>query len=291
MDQDNNNKQKKLIDKLKSNFCVFPCTDQNYELVSYNVQHQHVTKFNKRDDGDNLETMLTPKLKKMPMTSRSRMPIYYKTTTIREQRNDTFELNSVMKKNSENYDDLASCTTTKIDTQGFHSTKLDENKIKSPSLSQYPYLIMTPDDDGSVDKASNTIVNKILTAKKKVQNIYYSPNVSHILPPKRLYASSMNSTETSNEDEQSNHTNQEDDLIDDQKYEIKLYEIGSIYSCYIPYSAKYDGDLSIKFAERLQIIKDDGADFILVKNVSSKAFGYVPRDFVLPVNDFLSNLV
>ena len=60
---------------------------------------------------------------------------------------------------------------------------------------------------------------------------------------------------------------------------------------------KYEGDLTIKYAERVQIASDDdGFDYILVRNISTYEFGYIPREIILPVNDFLmiykrSNLV
>jgi hypothetical protein len=263
------NIKKKLINKLKSNFCMFPCTNPNYELVAYNVQQQHVKQFNKRDgeEIDNLDVILTPKFK-----TRSRLPIYYKTPIIQ---NDTFELNSVMKPNNNNYDDVASSSS--LSSEVFHSTTIDDDKTKSPSLSQYPYLMITPDGYNNKNrtyiKTSNTLLKKILTDQN-----HHSPNTSPI--QRQLYTSSIDS---SNEEEE-----EEDECAIEKK---NLFEIGSIYSCCIPYSAKYDGDLTIKFAERVQIVKDDGISYILVKNLSTKAFGYVPRDFILPVNRFLSNLV
>jgi hypothetical protein len=263
------NIKKKLISKLKSNFCMFPCINPNYELVAYNVQQQHVKQFNKRDDEevDNLDVILTPKLK-----TRCRLPIYYKTPIIQ---NDSFELNSVMKpSNKNNYDDVASSSS--LSSEVFHSTTIDDYKTKSPSLSQYPYLMITPDGYNNKNrtyiKTSNTLLKNILTD-------HHSPNITPL--QRQLYTSSIDS---SNEEEEE----EEDDCAIQKK---KLFEIGSIYSCCIPYSAKYDGDLTIKFAERVQIVKDDGMSYILVKNLSTKAFGYVPRDFILPVNRFLSNLV
>ena len=115
------------------------------------------------------------------------------------------------------------------------------------------------------------MVTKILSSAKRTQNNYCLRNLSDM-------CSSIGSTNT-------------EEALSTDSVKQDLFEIGSIYSCFISYVAKYEGDLSIKFAERVLIIKDDGEDFVLVKNLSTRAFGYVPRDYIVPVFQFLEQLV
>lgn len=276
-------KHKKLINKLKSNFCMFMCKDPNYECVSYNVQ-QHEKQFSKKNHenyDDNFETLLTPKLK---TNSRNRMPIYYKTPM-----NKTIEFSSVIingdDDNDDDDDDFASTTTlttvtADMQTQNTHKKNLAN--AKSPSISQYPYLIMSPENTSNTKSITPPVqlINKSLAKPKNVQNDYYSPNISSVK------VKSFGSLDTAETD-----TSSDEEILKHDVYEKKVFEIGSICACYIPYCGKYDGDLTIKFAERLQIIGDDGEDYILVKNLSSKAFGYVPRDFIVHVNEFLNYLI
>jgi hypothetical protein len=242
-------KQTKVIEKLKSNLCFFVCKDQNYvDYVDYQQQKE-----------DNLDKLFTPKLQ---TKSRSRMPVYYKTPTISKKQNDDSIYNN-------NYDDVASEIN---ETPYLHSTKID-NFVSSPSISKFPYLILSP------EQSDSNIASNILP---KVQNNYYSPNVSEI----PVIKSSPSSTgSTSCEDTSSTLSDEITTKNND------TFQIGAIYTCIRYYNAKYDGDLTVKFAERLQIIKDDGDDYILVKDLSTNAFGYVPRDHIIPVNKFLANLV
>jgi hypothetical protein len=247
-------KQTKVIEKLKSNLCIFVCKDQNYDYVDYQQQKE-----------DNLDKLFTPKLQ---TKSRSRIPIYYKTPTISKKKDEDSIYNN-------NYDDVASEIN---ETPYLHSTKID-NFIQSPSISKFPYLILSPEPSDS-NIASSTLIYKILP---KVQNNYYSPNVSEI-PVIKSSPSSIGSR--SSEDTSSSSLSDEMSIRNND-----TFKIGAIYSCIRYYNAKYDGDLTVKFAERLQIIKDDGDDYILVKDLSTNAFGYVPRDHIIPVNTFLANLV
>ena len=253
-------KQKKLIDKLKSKFCMYICKDPNYDYVSYNVQEQHEKQFNKRDDyDDNLEILLTPKVKN---NCRNRMPIYYKTPV---NNNNSIIVNLCDENDDE--DDTESTTTLTTVT----ALDLSIQNIKSPNVSQFPFLVMSPE------------YNKFGTTPKKAQNNYYTSHINDF--PSMTLSSSSTSTDSSADDEAYVKSNE-------YEYEKKVgFEIGSIVSCYIPYNAKYDGDLAIKFAERLEVVGDNDQNYVLVKNLSSKAFGYVPRDSIVHVNDFLNYLI
>jgi hypothetical protein len=103
-------KQNKVIEKIKSNLCIFVCKDQNYDNVQQQKEEQ--IKVN-----DNLDKLFTPKFE---TKSRSRMPIYYKTPTLQ---NDTLD---------HDYDEVAS--ESKI-----------YDYIQSPNISKFPFLFMSPE--------------------------------------------------------------------------------------------------------------------------------------------------
>jgi hypothetical protein len=146
------NKQQNFIEKIKSNLCVFGCKNSNYEsIITYNEKQ------------DNFEKLLTPKLQ---TKSRTRLAIYYKTPT--NKQNDTFELESIMKQNNNE-------ETSK--SNPIHSTKLNED-IKTPNISKLPYLLMSPQNIYE-NKISSTMVYKILS-KTKVSKFNKSPNASEI---------------------------------------------------------------------------------------------------------------
>ena len=189
---------------------------------------------------DNFEKLLTPKLQ---TKSRTRLAIYYKTPT-----NDTFQ--------QSNEDDQMTLLNP------IHSTKLNANQ-KTPNVSKLPFLLMSPENN---NKISSTMVYKILS-KTKTEKENLSPNASEI---QSSTGYSTDETTTSSFSETCEISSKFDDS--------SIFEIGTIYSCHVPYKAKHDGDLTIKFAERLQIIQDDGQDFVLVKNLSNNKFGYIPRE-------------
>lgn len=62
-----------------------------------------------------------------------------------------------------------------------------------------------------------------------------------------------------------------------------------ILACCYSYVAKYEGDMSISFADRVQLIKESN-EYCLVKHLETKQFGYVPRACICNVNEFLKNI-
>lgn len=63
-----------------------------------------------------------------------------------------------------------------------------------------------------------------------------------------------------------------------------------IYACCLNYEAKHDGDLTVKVADRINVVYDNGEEFILVKLLKTQQVGYVPRICILNVNKFLAEL-
>lgn len=63
-----------------------------------------------------------------------------------------------------------------------------------------------------------------------------------------------------------------------------------VYACCLNYDAKHDGDLTVRFADRISVVYDSGEEFILVKLLRTHKVGYVPRICILNVNKFLAQL-
>lgn len=277
---ENNNKQqginKKVFEKIKTNFCVFVCKDANYDNISnYNDTNKANINTNS-DKSDHLEKCMTPKLQ---TKSRTRLPMYYKTPT--NTKNDKFIFVNKSRpiiSNQQDYDDIENALCI---NEPLHSTKIDNN-VESTSISKFPYLCMTSDIDSKF-KATSTLINNILEPNYIDKQ---TPDLSEI---KQTVASPSSCLATSS----SSSSGSSESQVTVSQINNKLfnyYETGAIYSCFIQYNALYDGDLTIKFAERLQIIQDDCNYHVLVQNVSTKKFGYVPRDHIIPVNRFLETL-
>ena len=62
-----------------------------------------------------------------------------------------------------------------------------------------------------------------------------------------------------------------------------------LYVCCKAYRAKMDGDLSLRFTDRVKLIHQND-DIALVKNVLDGKCGYVPRDCITTISEFLSEI-
>lgn len=63
-----------------------------------------------------------------------------------------------------------------------------------------------------------------------------------------------------------------------------------IYACSKTFQAKFDGQISLQFSERVQILKTNGV-FVLVQKLDSNEIGYVPIGNLCEINQFLSNIL
>jgi len=62
-----------------------------------------------------------------------------------------------------------------------------------------------------------------------------------------------------------------------------------LYVCCKAYNAKMDGDLSLRFTDRIKLIHQND-DIALVKNILNGKCGYVPRDCITTISEFLSEI-
>lgn len=62
-----------------------------------------------------------------------------------------------------------------------------------------------------------------------------------------------------------------------------------LYVCCKAFKAKMDGDLSLRFTDRIKLIHQNN-DIALVKNILNGKCGYVPRDCITTISEFLSEI-
>ena len=62
-----------------------------------------------------------------------------------------------------------------------------------------------------------------------------------------------------------------------------------LFVCIIPYRAKFQGDISLYYAERVKIILINNG-LSLVQNISTKVCGYIPNNCIMPMKKFLNQL-
>ena len=261
-----NQKHENLIKKLKSNLCgVFLCKNVNYEQISY--LQENVDECEKAKRCDNFDQILTPKLQ---TRSRSRLPIYYKTPSMAI-------IQDKQREEAETFGIEGSQLQITLNKNQLHSTKLNEN-VNTPKL---PLIPMSP-NCMNTNKATSTMIYEIFSKTQNELNTESPAGISNINAPQFYRSTSFSSGTTSSSTTPSSLTS--------SSIHENLFKIGSIYACHVPYKSQQDGDLTIKFAERLQIIKDDGDEFILVKSLSNHNFGYIPRVYILPVDKFLASL-
>lgn len=62
-----------------------------------------------------------------------------------------------------------------------------------------------------------------------------------------------------------------------------------LYVCIVPYEAKIQGDLNLKYAERVKIVHGN-KDYSLVQNITTKQCGYIPTNCIISLSSFLNQL-
>ncbi len=62
-----------------------------------------------------------------------------------------------------------------------------------------------------------------------------------------------------------------------------------LYVCCIDYDARIEGDLTLRFTDRVKLIHAN-KEFALVKNVLTNTCGWVPRNCIQAIAEFLENI-
>ena len=106
------------------------------------------------------------------------------------------------------------------------------------------------------------------------------------------YLKTVNSIESSPNvsDVQTDNSN-DSTCVDCLKTEREELDIETIYACCLNYNAIHRDDLTVNISDRVHIINDSGADYVLVKHIKSQKCGYIPRICILNVNKFLADLM
>jgi hypothetical protein len=77
------------------------------------------------------------------------------------------------------------------------------------------------------------------------------------------------------------------DALNDESYFDSDNE--RLYVCCKAFRAKMDGDLSLRFTDRVKLIHQND-DIALVKNILNGKCGYVPRDCITTISEFLNEI-
>lgn len=71
--------------------------------------------------------------------------------------------------------------------------------------------------------------------------------------------------------------------------------LDNIFVCILDYKGKIEGDLSIKYSDKVRVISKNGAsqdnNFVLAQSLKNRKYGYVPKKCLISLAQFLSNNV
>lgn len=216
---------------------------------------------------DDLDSFVSPRIK--AQASRSRLPIYYKPSSLRQQLNtQNEEQNTIEAQNG------ASNDTCDYQVP-WHSTKVDFDQ-------SHVALHTTESTEYKMSKQSSYIQPIILANSIDSSPCNSTPNLSDI---------QENKGDNASNDSNYNSDNSSENLVNasDEKTFFKM-DTETIYACCLEYNAQHDGDLNVNVADRVNIIYDAGNEFVLVKHVKTQKCGYIPRVCILNVNKFLADL-
>ncbi len=138
----------------------------------------------------------------------------------------------------------------------FHSTNISHNNVSEESESNsYKEFDGTFSDDSTTFAFSNSI--------------YDSPVSSR-------FSESANSSSNTCSDESA-------------PFSLPIHQKMEVYVCKSPYTAKYEGDISLKYTERVNILYAT-EEFTLVKKIDgANVFGYVSTACLTSLQDFIKS--
>lgn len=240
----------------KSNFCVFLNKDSNYDYARYD----ELSSMN-----DNLK---------------------YCNNVIEEILKSQKLTDTCSTRNTETQDNFEELLSPRVITQTRSRLPIyynnngrdeDENEPGTASYSdscdyRFPWHSTQLEFDHNNGQCLNTTEDSqyCKTEIKLINSSGSSPNVSDV------------QTDSSNDSTCINYRKKADN--DDDS------EIETIYACCLNYNALHKGDLTVHVSDRIHIIHDSGADYVLVKHIKTEKCGYIPRICILNVNKFLADL-
>ena len=182
----------------------------------------------------------------------------------------------------------------------FHSTKIEQSieisnnpeiidqfkpeKITSTFIQKPSMTICTNDPELSVIDESNLDYESNDSSNAYSNQSYASPILRRQfnLTPQSLYSSSLGFSQScdfsdSADSEQFNSINTE--IFDEDESDLT-------YACCVSYDAQIQGDLTLRFSERVKLLHYE-ENFSLVQNLHTKTCGYVPTYCIMKLSRFL----
>jgi replication fork clamp-binding protein CrfC len=145
-----------------------------------------------------------------------------------------------------------------IENMQFNSTKINDLSCNMSDYSSF--------DETTIYEPNNKLTSSVRNDYHKI-NIH-SPNISSI----------------------SNNSNEIESTLSSSFDNLNDITMFKIFACCKTFYAKFDGQLSLQFSERVNILRSN-RDFALVQKLDSNEIGYVPIENLCEINRFLSNIV
>jgi hypothetical protein len=144
----------------------------------------------------------------------------------------------------------------------FHSTNIDQNTFTGEFFQHVKIAstyIQRPSDNLSGFSGDSTT--------------YAYSNSDYDSPPStRFSGSSFCSSTTNSSGSESNFSS--------------VDQYAEIYVCHLPYKAQYDGDISLKYTDRVQVLHAT-EEFTLVKKINGSECGYVSTSCLTSLHEFI----
>lgn len=193
-------------------------------------------------------------------------------------------------------------TTTTADIQSMKEQLFELNKqraIRVNLMQQFKQTTTTNTADTSDDSCSFNFPFLEASLSTSIQNKISSTHINKTFPiisgSTFTLVENQIESEFKEEDEEeyltrafSNKTYQSPSV--ENQTSVQTYPT-QLYVCIVPYEAKCQGDITLRYAERVQLIHvNDNNGLSLVQNVSTKECGYIPTNCIMLMASFLNQL-
>lgn len=281
-----NEKLNNCLKGLKS--CLKTVKNSDYEFVSYDQQQQPETNELKQQSPETQRNCIFIQQFKSKSTANIQC----------EPEQHHFELKKQRARSN-----LMQQFKTLSQTPQFHSTQIEQTA--NDDSMYFSALDLTNKQTKVSSTMINTTSSSFLTADLSTSQI--NDNETNGVFSNQTYLSPVAQRNLST----SSSTTEEDFYSQYQSYSFKSTEFKSVnsnfflqstendiinnqtndqeqlYVCCIPYDARVQGDLNLKFAERVKLIHSNNNGMSLVQNVSNKQCGYVPTISITLLASFL----